>query len=158
VLLKLLERLEKIGFTKYEAKAYIALLVKAKYLFMLVIFICAYIIYTITIVVSSLGIVRLNIFTFGISLLIITIFFGIIIPLQYQFGYEKTKYIFFAIIFITSFGTPTLLKWMQSNNIILQITLPFPQIVQDLLPCLLAIIIGFVSMIVSIHIYSKKNL
>lgn len=133
-------------------------LVKAKYVFILVSFICTYIIYTLTTFIPALGVVRLNIFDFGISLLIITIYFAIIIPLRYQFGYEKTRYISSAFIFISPFAVPSVIKWLQSKNINFQITLPFPQIFQDLLPCLLGIIIAFASMIISTHIYSKKNL
>lgn len=133
-------------------------LVKAKYLFILVIFICSYIIYTITAFLVPIRMDRLNFFTLGISLLIITIYFGIIIPLQYKFGYEKTKYISFTIIFISPFVVPNIVKWLHSNNISLQITIPFPQVIQNLIPCVIALIIGFISMTLSIHIYSKKNL
>ncbi|MCM1990784.1 ABC-2 transporter permease [Oceanirhabdus seepicola] len=154
-----------ISEDKYKASALLCStpytrnrLVKAKYLFILVIFVCIYIIYTITSFIVPIGIERLNIVTLGRALLIITIFWGIIIPIQYQFGYEKTKYIGFTFIFLSPFVVPIIIHWLQSKNINFQITLPFPQIIQDLIPCLLALLIGFTSMFVSINIYSKKNL
>lgn len=140
--------------TPYTRKA----LVKAKYIFILAIFICTYIIYTITAIVAPIGIDRLNIFTFGMSLLIITIYFGIIIPMQYKFGYEKIRYISFAIIFISPFAVPNIVKWLVSKNISFQIIIAFPQVIQNLLPYFLAVVIGIISMILSINIYSKKNL
>lgn len=133
-------------------------LVKAKYLFAFIIFACTYIIYTIVTLVAPIGMARLNISTFGISLLIITILFGIFVPLQYKFGYEKTRYISFAFIFVSPMLIASIVKWMRYNNVKFQITLPIPQIIQNLLPCLIALVIGFASMMLSMYIYSKKNL
>ena len=131
-------------------------LVKAKYIFSLVIFICTYIIYTITTFVVPIGIDRLNIFTFGMSLLFITIIWGIIIPTQYKFGYEKSKYISIAVFFISIFTLPNLIKRLVSESSRIQIL--FPQVVQNMLPFFLALFIGLISMIISIRIYSKKDL
>ncbi|WBW95782.1 ABC-2 transporter permease [Oceanirhabdus sp. W0125-5] len=133
-------------------------LVKAKYLFILVIFLSIYIIYTITAILAPLSIANLSIVTVGRVLLITSIFWGILIPIQYQFGYEKTKYIGFCFIFISPFVVPYIITCLQSNNISLNLTLPFPQILQDLLPYLIALVFGYISMLISIHIYSKKNL
>jgi len=138
--------------TPYTRKA----LVKAKYISILVIFICTYIVYTFTAFVVPMGIEQLNIFTFGLSLLIITIFWGFIIPAQYKFGYEKTKYISVFIIFISIAVVPNILKWLNSKDISLQISIP--QIIQNLVPYFLALIIGFISMSISIYIYSRKDL
>ncbi len=133
-------------------------LVKAKYIFILLIFVGSYIIYSITSALVLAHLPMLNISTLGISLFLIALYFGIIIPLQYQFGYEKVRYISFFAIFITPFVFPGILKWLHSNNISLQMMLPIPQGIQDLLPFLLAVLIGFLSMAVSIRIYSKKDL
>lgn len=133
-------------------------LVKAKYLFILVIFICCYIIYTITASLAPVHLEMLNVFTIGVSFLILTAYLGVVIPAQYQFGYEKIKYISFFIIFIVPFVFPGIVKWWHSNNNYHQITFPFPQIIQDLTPGILALVIGFISMLISINIYSKKEL
>lgn len=140
--------------TPYTRKS----LVKSKYILILVIFVFAYIIYTIMTFVSPLGIERLNIFTLGMSLLIISILFGAVIPIQCKFGYEKTRYIFFGFIFVSTFLVPIIIKQLTSQNISFKIVLHFPTIIQNLLVFLLALIISFVSMNLSIKIYSKKNL
>ena len=77
--------------------------VKAKYLFIFVIFICSLLVYTITSNITSLGLQRLTITDIGISFLTISLFFGILLPLQFKFGYEKTRYISFALVFLTPF-------------------------------------------------------
>jgi len=133
-------------------------IIKAKYLFILMLFVCCFIIYTIVAVLIPTSMQLLSISTFGISLLLATLYFSIIIPVQYKFGYEKTKYISFLIIFIIPFALPTIIKFLQTHNINLKITLPFPQIIQNLLPCIIAVIIGLISMRVTMNIYSKKDL
>lgn len=129
-------------------------LVEAKYIFILILFIYTYIIYTITAIVTPFGIVKLNITMLGISFLGISICFGILMPIQYRFGYEKTKYISMAMIFILFFGGPYAAKGWNFSNI----AVPFSQVIINLGIYALAIAIGYVSMILSINIYSKKNL
>lgn len=133
-------------------------LVKAKYIFIFAIFICIYIIYTITAFVTPIGIENLSFFTLGISLLIITVYFGISIPMQYKYGYEKTKYISMFIVFISPFIIPTIIKWLQTKNFNLHVSIPLPQVIENLLIYFLVLLIGFVSMLISINIYSKKEL
>lgn len=133
-------------------------LVKAKYIFILIIFILTYIIYTITAFIAPAPIQKLDIFTLGICFLIMTIFFAVIIPVQYKFGYGKTMYISYGIIFITPFLLPSIVKWLQSKNINFQMAISLPQVIQNLLLYFIALMIGFISMELSIHIYSKKNL
>lgn len=133
-------------------------MVRAKYMFMLINFLFVYIIYLITASVSNIGLTALNIYDFGMSFLIITIFFGIVIPFQYKFGFQKTKYISYFIVFMTPFIGPLIVKWLETNNINLNISLPVPPVISGLIPCVLAIMIGYISMAISIHIYSGKNL
>ena len=133
-------------------------LVKAEYLFLLVIFVCCYIIYTMTAFLAPINMEMLNASVIGISLLITTIFFGIILPVQYQFGYERTNFIFRIIFMIPFFALPSIIHFFKSSNISFQGIPSFPPIIQALFPGFLALVIGFVSMIMSIHIYSKKNL
>lgn len=132
--------------------------VKAKYLFILIVFLCCYILYAIIAWIVPIDMKMLDISTVGISLLVTAMYFGVMIPVQYRFGYEKTKYISNSLIFITPFVFPTIIKQLQSNNIHLRITLPFPQMMQDLIPCFIALVMGFISMMISVSIYSKKNL
>lgn len=133
-------------------------LVKAKYLFILIVFICSYVIYTITTYLAPIGMERLTLSVVGLSFFITTIYFAIVMPLQYKFGYEKTRYISFGIIFLTPFIIPNIGKWIQSKNINFDIVESLPQVVQNLAPIVIALIIGLVSMYMSIRIYSKKDL
>lgn len=92
------------GFALLSATPYTrSTLVKARYLYILVIFLGCYIIYTITAGFFPTILPMLSISAIGISLLILAIYFGIIVPLQYRFGYEKVRYISFFAIFITPF-------------------------------------------------------
>lgn len=133
-------------------------IVRAKYLFVLVVFIMSLITYTITASVTPLGLDRLNITNVGISLLTLSFFFGVLIPVQFKFGYEKTKFIFFFIVFLTPFLFPTIVQWLQSHNLDMNVILPLPQIIQVCLLYLISLLITFISMLLSKQIYAKKNL
>ncbi|MFJ7929084.1 ABC-2 transporter permease [Peribacillus sp. NPDC096448] len=133
--------------------------IKAKYLFVLVIFIGCFLLFNLAAAIgSSTGLARLNINSIGIALLIISVFFGILIPIQTKFGYEKTKYIFFILIFLTPFILPTIIEWYQSMNFNINFHLPLPQTVMVWMPFVISIFIILISMIISIKIFSKKNL
>lgn len=133
--------------------------IKAKYLFILVIFIACFLLYNLAIAIDpSTGLTQLSINNVGITLLIISVFFGILIPVQTKFGFEKTKYIFFIIIFLTPFILPYITQWYQSSGININFELPISQELKAWIPFVIAIIIGFISMIISIRIFSKKNL
>lgn len=133
--------------------------IKAKYLFILVIFIGCFLLYNLSIAIAAnTGLTRLNIYSAGTALLVISVFFGVLIPVQTKFGYEKTKYIFFIMIFLTPFILPTIIEWYQSTGITINFNLPIPQSIKDWIPFVLAILVGLFSMIISIRIFSKKNL
>lgn len=133
--------------------------IKAKYLYVLVIFIGCFLLYNLaTAIGSSTGLARLNIYSVGIALLIISVFFGILIPIQTKFGYEKTKYIFFIMIFLTPFILPAIIEWYQSINFNINFSLSLPQTVKVWIPFVISILIGLISMVISIRIFSKKNL
>ncbi|GED17736.1 ABC-2 transporter permease [Aneurinibacillus migulanus] len=133
--------------------------IKAKYLYVLVIFIGCFLLYNLaTAIGSSIGLARLNTYSVGIALLIISVFFGILIPIQTKFGYEKTKYIFFILIFLTPFILPAIIEWYQSTNFNINFSLSLPQTVKVWMPFVISILIGLISMIISIRIFSKKNL
>ncbi|WP_242223523.1 ABC-2 transporter permease [Bacillus cereus group sp. BfR-BA-01380] len=138
--------------TPYTRNAF----VKAKYLFIFVIFISIVMIHIISSIIVPSGIETLNIHTLGITFLILSILFGTLIPVQFKFGYDKTKLISFFVIFLTPFLLPTLIKGVQSNHISFTITLP--QIIQAWAPCFISLVIGVVSMIISLNIYAKKDL
>lgn len=134
------------------------ILVKSEYLFVFIIFICNYIIYTFTTLITPFNIHKLNIFDVGIALLITAIFFNVSIPVLYKFGYVKMSYILPMIVVIIPFAGPYIVKLMQSNNINFNYITALPQILQDLGPYVLTLIITLISMSLSINIYSKKDL
>lgn len=133
--------------------------IKAKYLFILVIFTGSFLLYNLSAAIASnVGLTKLSIYNTGTALLIIAIFFGILIPVETKFGYEKTKYIFFIIIFLTPFLLPAMIDWYQSTGVNLHINIAIPQPIKEWLPFGLAILLGWFSMLISIRIYSMKNL
>lgn len=135
--------------------------IKAKYLFVLVIFIGCFILYNLaTVIGASVGIERLNTSSIGASLLIISIFYGILIPVQIKFGYEKTRFIFFIVIFLTPFVLPYIIQYYQSANLYVNfhVEATVPKILNDWFTFVLSLIIGLISMLISTHIFSKKNL
>lgn len=129
--------------------------IKAKYLLILFIFMCCLILFGLS---TYLGffpdIPKLNMANIGTIMLIVSIYFGILIPVQVKFGYEKTKYIGFLIVFLTPFVLPQIIKSYVSSNISFSIS----QNTLTWLPFILSFIVGYLSMQVSIKIYSKKDL
>lgn len=133
-------------------------LVISKYLFLLIMFIGCYILYTMTSLVIPKQLDLLSFSDLGFSFLILTLIFSIMIPVQYRFGFDKAKYIFFFGVFITPFIVPVIIDYIQANDLNVQFTLPAPQIILDLVPIVLALVIGSISMIASMRIFGKKDL
>lgn len=149
----------KISLTedKFKGASYLTatpytreLLVKSRYLFIFIVFLMCCIIYTAVSIFSILP--RLNNLTLSMSLLVLTSFFSVILPLQYKFGYEKTKFIIWSIVFFSPFAIPTILNQLSKLNINLEFSFNEPILY------LLSVIIGYVSMKISINIYYKKDL
>lgn len=132
--------------------------VKAKYLFLLVVFLCASIIRMIISIIIPSGIENLSINALGITFLVVSILFGILLPFQFKFGFDKTKMISFIVVFLTPFVAPTLIKEIQLSHLNFTLPLPFPSIIMAWMPCLISIVISIISMIISLKIYAKKDL
>lgn len=140
--------------TPYTRKS----IVRSTYLFVLTIFAGCFALYTMMSLVVPSMLEPLRFSDFSLSLLILTVFFGAIIPVQYQIGYEKTRYAFMLIIVMFPFVIPSIMQEIQSRNIDIRFQFPFPAIVQDILLCALAAAIGWISLTVSTRIYNRKNL
>ncbi|MBB2481281.1 ABC-2 transporter permease [Bacillus sp. APMAM] len=133
--------------------------IKAKYLLILIIFLGCIILYALsTFIGISPTLQTLSIEQMGVIMLLVSLFFGILIPVQVKFGYEKTKYIGFFIVFLTPFVLPHLMKWMEGANIRIDVPLLLSKPIFAWLPFIASIIIGFVSMLVSVKIYTNKDL
>jgi len=133
-------------------------LVQSKYLFLLLLFAGCCILYTLTALLVPGQLDMLSISDFGNTFLIVSVVFSIMIPVQYRFGFEKSKYIFFFSIFITPFLAPVVMQYAQARNFSFPAAFPGPQIVQDLMPIGLALAAGVASMLVSMRIFGKQNL
>lgn len=132
-------------------------MVESKYLFVFINFAICCIVYAISSHTVA-GMEKFHMHDFEISLLTICIFFGIAIPLQYKFGFEKLKYIFTFIIFIVPFTAPSVMQYAEKHNIRLDILSAIPNGMQDIVSYGLAIVITLVSLDMSLYIYSKRNL
>ncbi|MBW9158148.1 ABC-2 transporter permease [Clostridium tagluense] len=130
-------------------------LVKARYVFLLLIFAYCCVAYNLLALLFA-KIEYLNPFSYLIALLISVILFGVYTPLQYKLGFEKTKYFFMILIM----GSPFSLTLLIKANIKLDFTRfsAMPMFVQYLIPIVTIIAILFISMNLSIKIYSKKEL
>ncbi|EJP84956.1 ABC-2 transporter permease [Bacillus cereus] len=140
--------------TPYTRSAF----VKAKYLFLLVVFLCVSIIRMITSIIMPSGIENLSINALGITFLVVSILFGILLPFQFKFGFDKARMISFIVVFLIPFVAPTLIKEIQLSHLNFTLSLPFPSIIMVWMPCLISIVISIISMIVSLKIYAKKDL
>jgi len=130
-------------------------LVKARYVFLLSIFAYCCVAYNILVLIFA-KIEFLTPASYLITLLISVILFGVYAPMQYKLGFEKTKYFFVIVIM----GTPFVIPFLMNANIKLDFTRlsTLPMFVQYLIPIVAIIAILFISMNVSIKIYSKKEL
>lgn len=130
-------------------------LVKARYAFLLLIFAYCCVAYN----VLALLFVKMEFITplsYLIVLLILVIIFGIYTPIQYKLGYEKTKYFFMILIM----GSPLVLTLLIKVNIKVDFTgfSAMPMFIQYLIPIVAIIAVLFISITLSIKIYSKKEL
>ncbi|WP_415781816.1 ABC-2 transporter permease, partial [Mesobacillus zeae] len=136
-------------------------MIEAKYLFILVIFMGTFLLYNLAVAIGpSKGLERLTTFQIGISLMMVSILFGILIPIQLKIGFERTKYFSFFTIFLIPFIVPAIIEGFQSQGINLQMELVqmLPIYVREWLPIGVSFVIGIISMKISIRIFTAKNL
>ena len=130
-------------------------LVKARYAFLLLIFAyCCVAYYVLALLFSKIKYLTPS--SYLIAMLISVILFGVYTPIQYKLGFEKTKYFFMLVIM----GSPFSLTLLIKVNIKLDFTglSAMPIFVQYLILVVAIIAILFISINVSIKIYSKKEL
>ncbi len=116
--------------SKYEkAYSYLSItpysrfqLVICKYIFDLIIFLAIIIIYYAETIFLSRYVGNLEVIVIAITFLSVSIIRGVIIPLEFKFGYEKTKYISIIVLMIVCFGVPLLTRYFSIdvfNNFLL---------------------------------------
>ncbi|WP_460412660.1 ABC-2 transporter permease [Paraclostridium bifermentans] len=133
-------------------------IVKSKYLFIGSIFIMTYVLYILAALITPIEMNFLSINSILISFLVISIFFGVYIPIQYKYGTEKTKYISSCFVLISPLSLPAIVKWIQSKHIHLNIINRVPNMIKYIILIILSLAILAISIKISINIYSKKDL
>lgn len=104
--------------SKYEkAYAYLSTtpysrrqLVLCKYILDLIVFLTITFIYSIEALVVPEFVKEVEFIVIGITFISVCLLRGLVIPLEFKFGYEKTKYISTIIIMVFCFGVPLLIK------------------------------------------------
>ena len=106
-----------------------------------------------TLFISGLG-------TFDVKLcmlmfLVVSVFIGIYLPVQYKLGYEKTKFVFVVVIMASPFIFPQLLKMENINLDVFSKTSPLV-IYGSIVAFSLVVLIA--SILLSIKIYEDEDL
>lgn len=142
-----------LSTTPYTRK----LLVVAKYSFFFIIFLYSTLMFLVVSTISPTYFGEFDVLMIGPVFLFLCFFIGIVVPLEYKVGYEKVKYIYsFALVIIPFIisrfsnlsGLLSIKRYMENIPAGLQLTLSI----------LFGCFIGFVSICISIGIYSKKEL
>lgn len=106
-----------------------------------------------TLLIPGLGTADIKLFT--LMFLVIAVFIGIYLPVQYKLGYEKTKFAFAAIIVASPFILPLLMR-MESLNLNFLATFS-PYLIYGGF-VLLGLVVLAISAGVSVKIYDKADL
>lgn len=130
------------------------MMVLSKYIFCMSIYLICCIVFGIeTLVIPELGTSDITLFAF--MFLVIAVFVGIYLPIQYKLGYEKTKFAFAVIIVASPFILPLIMRAENLNMNFLSMLSPY-------LICGSTFLIGFVvlaiSAALSVKIYEKADL
>lgn len=131
------------------------LLVLSKYVFGLLIYgACCLIFWAETLLFPVLG--GFHIELSAVMFLVVALFLGIYLPVQYKLGYETTKFAFFIIIMASPFIVPQLLKMQGGANWYPLIALS-PSILSAG-AILIGVIVLAVSAGISVKVYCKADL
>lgn len=128
--------------------------VLSKYVFCMMVYMTCCIIFGIeTLLIPGLGTADIKLFT--LMFLVISVFIGIYLPVQYKLGYEKTKFAFAAIIVASPFILPLLMRMESLNLNFLSTLSPY------LIYCgfvLLGLVVLAISAALLVKIYDKADL
>jgi len=132
-------------------------IVLSKYIFSYIIFIAYCLIYIIENMVYPQYTIKLNFEIIIISLLAISIFRGVLIPLEYKFGYEKAKYIIILLPILLPYVLSIVFDKVDISR--LDITQIYDMnIGLKMIFVFSVFLINAVSMIVSCYIFKNKEL
>lgn len=88
--------------------------------------------------------------------LVLAVFLGVYLPVQYKLGYEKTKFAFVVIIMVSPFVFPQLLKMEDGINLDFLNALPPALLYGGII--LIGLMILIASASVSVGFYKKTDL
>ena len=131
-------------------------MVISRYIFSSLIYIVSLLIY----VILSLSIPYLETLTIAealIAFFIGSLMMGVLQPLTYKFGIEKTRYINMVVMVGVGIGFPYFVKAVVGGNINLDFLTSLSPVIISCLTLLLSLIILVVSAIISISVYKKKE-
>lgn len=132
-------------------------LVKAKYLFFVLIFAYCYIVNTLIMLVMDKS-NFLDITSTLAVLLLSVLIYGIYMPIEVKYGNSKARFVFMIIIFALSFGPIVFAKLFANITIDFSALTAIPAIIKNIMLALTSIVIFAVSLLVSIKIFSRKEL
>lgn len=132
-------------------------LVKARFLFLFILFVLCLFAYTIL----SLLVPQINMpgaFDLLLTLFIFSIIWGIYLPMLYKLGFEKMKYAMIIVLFASSFLLPYAVKLLTNSRMNFNVVTNFPLPIKY--TALIAVIIAVVtiSLFTSIKIFQTKEL
>ena len=131
-------------------------MVISRYIFSSLIYIVSLLIY----VILSLSIPYLETLTIAealIAFFIGSLMMGVLQPLTYKFGIEKTRYINMVVMVGVGVGFPYFVKAVVGGSINLDFLNSLSPVIISCLTLLLSLIILVVSAIISISVYKKKE-
>ncbi len=141
-----------LNATPYPRQA----IVIARYIFLSMIYIVSLLMY----ILLSLAIPYLQPLTATealVALLIGSLLMGVLQPLTYRFGIEKTRYINMVVMIGIGIGFPYLVKAVADGTIRLGFLNSIPPLLIGTIALLLSLVILAVSALVSISVYRKKE-
>lgn len=131
--------------------------VKARYLFLLILFIFCFFAYMLlSLLVPQIN--SLGAFDLLLTFFIFSVIWGIYLPLLYKLGFEKMKYAMIIILFAASFLLPSAVKLLTNSRMNFNVVTNFPLPIKY--TTLIAVIIAVVtiSLFISIKIFQTKEL
>lgn len=136
--------------TPFSRKA----IVLSKYIFCMAIYaICCIVFGLETLFVPELGTSDIKLFAF--MFLVVSVFIGIYLPVQYKFGYEKTKFAFAVIIVASPFILPLIMRAESLNLNFLSMLSPY-LVYGGIL--LIGLAVLAISVSLSVKIYNEADL
>ncbi len=131
--------------------------VKARYLFFLILFLYCYLAYAIlSLLVPQIEMISL--LEVVLALLFFSIIFGIYLPLQYKLGFEKMRNMVVVFIIATSFSLPFIVKALAKASINFDIFTELPLPIRYAVLFSIILLVAAISLATSIKIFQRKEL